>query len=233
MRTVVLVHGAWHGAWCWQRVVPLLAARGFEVFTPTLTGLGDRAHLVSPQVGLSTHVDDVVGFLRAHDLDDVVLVGHSYSGFVVRQAADRAAGRVGVVALLDAWVGADGSSVESQAPEWFTDALRSTAEAEGFGWLCPPPTADLVGVTDPEDVGWLEARLTPHPLRTFTDRTQLTDRLSAIPHHAAVCAQGFGLPFAELAVRIGCAEPTVLDSGHDAMVTAPEAVATFVATVAA
>lgn len=230
---MVLVHGAWHGAWCWQRVTPLLMAEGFDVRTPTLTGLGDRAHLVSPTVGLATHVEDVVTFLRANDLDDVLLVGHSYAGFVVREAADRVPDRVGAVALIDAWVGEDATSLDSQAPAWFTDALRAAAQADGFGWLCPPPTPDLVGVADPDEAAWLQARLVPHPLRTFSDRTHLTGAVTAIPHHAAVCTQGLGLPFAELAERVGCRQPTPLESGHDAMVTAPEAVARFLADAAA
>ena len=228
----MLVHGAWHGGWCWQRVVPFLAARGLAVHTPTLTGLGERAHLVSPSVGLATHVDDIVSFLRGNELDDVLLVGHSYAGLVVREAADRAPERVGAVGLLDAWVGGDGASVESLAPAWFNDAMRASAAKEGFGWLCPPPSPDLVGVTDPDDAGWLQPRLVAHPLRSFADRTHLTDRVVAIPHHAAVCADGIGLPFAAMAAEVGCARPTVLASGHDAMVTVPDAVADFVAAAA-
>lgn len=232
MKTVVLVHGAWHGGWCWQRVVPLLAARGLRVHTPTLTGLGERAHLVSPSVGLATHVDDIVSFLRCNDLDDVLLVGHSYAGLVVREATDRVSERVGAVVLLDAWVGGDGASVESQAPAWFNDALRESATKEGFGWLCPPPSPDLVGVTDPDEAGWLQPRLVAHPLRSFADRTRLTGHVMTIPHHAAVCSDGIGLPFAAMAAEVGCATPTVLESGHDAMVTVPEAVADFVAAAA-
>jgi len=230
--TVVLVHGAFHDGSCWQRVVPLLTARGLGVSVPTLTGAGERAHLLSPQVGLATHVEDVVAHLRHAGLGRVVLVGHSYAGLVVREAADRVPEQVAAVALIDAWVGGDGASLVSLAPPWFVDALRRATERDGFGWLCPPPSPDLVGVTDPDDVAWLAPRLGPHPFRTFVDATRVTGRVDGVPHHAAVCAEGLGLPFAALAAGVGCPEPTVLPSGHDAMVTAPAAVADFVARVA-
>ncbi len=94
MTTYVLVHGAWHGGWCWKRVAPLLRAAGHEVYAPTLTGLGERAHLLSPEVGLDTHVQDIVNVLTYEDLQDVVLVGHSYGGMVVAGVAERAAERL-------------------------------------------------------------------------------------------------------------------------------------------
>ncbi|MBN2622790.1 MAG: alpha/beta hydrolase [Acidimicrobiales bacterium] len=228
----MLVHGAWHGGWCWARVAPLLAACGFDVHTPTLTGLGDRSHLVSPAITLSTHVDDVVLAVERGGMDDVVLVGHSYAGFVVREAADRLGGRVGAVALIDAWVGDDGTSVASQAPAWFTESLHRSARTSATAWLCPPPSPELVGVTDPDDARWLRRNLVAHPLRTFEDRTRLTGRVDRIPHRAAVCSDGIGLPFADMAAAVGCAAPTEIASGHDAMVVAPEAVADFIAEAA-
>jgi pimeloyl-ACP methyl ester carboxylesterase len=122
------------------------------VSVPTLTGAGERAHLLSPQVGLATHVEDVVAHLRHAGLGRVVLVGHSYAGLVVREAADRVPEQVAAVALIDAWVGGDGASLASLAPPWFVDALRRATEQDGFGWLCPPPPPDFVGITDPDDV---------------------------------------------------------------------------------
>ena len=228
-RTVVLVPGAWHGAWCWRRVEEGLRSAGVAVTSVSLTGVGERAHLVSPQVGLGTHVDDVVTHLDRSDLADVVLVGHSYAGLVVREAADRVPGRVGEVVLLDAWVGDDGDSLLALAPPWFGDAVAASAAADGFGWLLPPPTADLVGVTDPGDAAWLAANLTPHPYRTFTDATRLTGAVDRIPHRAAVCAEGLGLPFADLAAAVaGVTDPVTIPGGHDAMVVAPRAVTDFV-----
>ena len=93
-QTFVLVHGAWHGGWCWKRVLPLLRALGHEVFTPTLTGLGERQHLMSAEIGLDTHIQDVLGVLEYEDLRDVVLVGHSYAGMVIAGVAEKAADRI-------------------------------------------------------------------------------------------------------------------------------------------
>src|SRR5580700_2534506 len=99
--TYVLVHGGGHGGWCWQRVVPLLRAAGHEVYTPTLTGLGERSHLLRPDIDLDTHIADVVGVLRYEDLTDVILVGHSYGGMVITGVADRALARIGQLVYLD------------------------------------------------------------------------------------------------------------------------------------
>ena len=178
-------------------------------------------------MGLSTHVEDIVGLLVGYDLNDVVLIGHSYAGFVVREAADRVPERIAVVGLLDAWFGHHGDSLAGRAPQWFNDAMDESASASGFGWLIPAPTPDLVGVTATQDADWLASRLSPHPRRTFTDPTLLTGKVEAIPHVAAVCAENIGLPFGDLAVTVD-PNPTVIPCGHDAMIIEPQAVADFV-----
>lgn len=224
---IVLVPGAWHGAWCWTEVSAILRAAGHDVHSVTLTGLADRSHLASPQVGLRLHATDLVSHLRWHDLHDVVLVGHSYAGFVVREAADRSPDRVRVVTLLDAWLGKDGDSLASQAPSWFTEALTSAAEREGFGWLCPAPSPDLVGVHDDRIAERMRRLLTPQPLLTFLEPTRLTGAVDRLEHRAAVCTDGIGLPFAELAAQVD-GDAVRIESGHDAMLVAPEAVARFI-----
>jgi pimeloyl-ACP methyl ester carboxylesterase len=217
MATYVLVHGAWHGGWCWRDVAGPLRAAGHQVLTPTLTGLGERASELRPDVGLRTHVDDVVELLRGGDLRDVVLVGHSYSGLVVREAADREPGRVARLVLVDAWVGPDGASMDGLAPESF----RRWVDAATTDGVIAVPRAAAVGVTDPDQVAWLEPQLTPHPRRTFADPTHLTGAVDAIPGRAVLCVPG-RLPFGEWARGLGY--PAVeLESGHDAMVTAPGA----------
>src|SRR4051812_20687830 len=116
MTTFVLVHGAWHGAWCWNRVRRQLQAKGHEVFTPTLTGLAERSHLLSREIDLKTHVTDVTSLLQWEDLSDVVLCGHSYGGSVISGAAARAGDRIGALVYLDAFVPRDGESVHDMLP---------------------------------------------------------------------------------------------------------------------
>ena len=111
MATYVLVHGGGHGGWCYQRVARLLRAQGHEVYTPTLTGLGERAHLLNAEVDLHRHVEDVAAVLHFEDLRDVILVGHSYGGMVITGAADWAADRVGKLVFLDAATPVNGQSL--------------------------------------------------------------------------------------------------------------------------
>jgi pimeloyl-ACP methyl ester carboxylesterase len=220
MATYVLVHGAWHGGWCWRDVAGKLRADGHRVLTPTLTGLGERAHELRPDIGLRTHVDDVVGVLRSEDLHEVVLVGHSYSGLVVREAADREPTRTARIVLVDGWVGPDGASMDGLAPDFFRDWIEA-ATADG---LIAVPAPATMGVTDPGQVAWLEERLTPQPRRTFADPTRLTGAVDAIPGRAVLCVPAAAIPFREWAHDLGYAT-VELRSGHNAMVTAPDALA--------
>jgi pimeloyl-ACP methyl ester carboxylesterase len=220
MADYVLVHGAWHGGWCWRRVAERLRAAGHRVLTPTLTGLGERAHLNGSAVGLHTHAEDIAGMLRFEDLRDVILVGHSYAGFVVREAADQMAERVRRIVLLDAWMGQDGESMDSRAPEWFRDWVDSATQD---GSIAVPPAA-AVGVTDDSDAAWLAGLLTPQPRLTFSQGTRLTGAVDEIPCQAVVCAPGNGIPFDQWARELGW-EPAVIKSGHDAMITVPAEVA--------
>jgi pimeloyl-ACP methyl ester carboxylesterase len=217
MSTYVLVHGAWHGGWCWERVATDLRERGHDVRTPTLTGLGERSSLAGPDVGLRTHVDDVVDLLLVEDLRDVVLVGHSYAGFVVREVADRLPERIAKVVLVDAWLGRNGDSMESRAPAWFRGWLEANTSD---GLIAVPPPAS-VGVSDPGDVAWLESLLTPQPSRTFSDATVLTGAVDEVECHAIVCSPGNGIPFAAWARDVGC-DPVEVASGHDVMIAAPK-----------
>jgi pimeloyl-ACP methyl ester carboxylesterase len=216
MATYVLVHGAWHGGWCWRDVVAPLRGAGHDVHVPTLTGLGERVHLYNPEIGLRTHVDDVMNLLRYGDLRNVVLVGHSYAGFVVREVADRLPDRVARLALVDAWAGRDGESLHDRAPRFFLDWLDSVT-VDG---TIPPAPASLVGVTDPVQTAWLESLLAPHPRRTFSDPARLTGAVDELPCRAVLCSPDGPMPFPRIAAEFGW-PATVLDVGHDAMVTAP------------
>ena len=230
MGVFVLVHGGWHGGWCWRKVVPLLRATGHEVYTPTLTGLGERAHLASPDVGLETHIQDIVGLLEYEDLHNVVLVGHSLAGGVVSGAADRAAHRIDHLVYLDASVLRDGEcDLDAVRPEeraW----LEKKARAEG-GWLVAPPRMKHpFGVTDEVDATWVNSRLTPHPLRAFTDRLHLERSASSGPLPGArtyiFCAEGTETLEPSPSVERARTEPgwqfLELDTAHDAMITDPQ-----------
>jgi pimeloyl-ACP methyl ester carboxylesterase len=145
MATYVTVHGAWDGGWLWRPVARHLQASGHEVFTVTLTGSGERAHLASPRVDLATHVADVVNVLRYEDLHDVVLVGHSYGGIVITGVAELEPQRLARLVYLDAFVPRDGESLADLLPPDVVEAFEERARTRGDGWRIPhdPPDADL------------------------------------------------------------------------------------------
>ncbi len=146
MATFVLVHGAWHGSWCWKRVRKTLQADGHEVFTPTLTGVAERSHLISPQVSLDTHIADVVNLIRWEELDDVVLCGHSYGGCVITGAADRVADRIKALVYLDAFIIGDGQALHDVLPPEVRDAQLEGAAERGHGWQVQPISAEFFRV---------------------------------------------------------------------------------------
>lgn len=133
MATFVLIHPAWFGGWCWKKIVPLLRAPGHIVYTPTLSGLGERAHLAAPQIGLGTHVDDVVNVLTYEDLEGVVLVGTSSAGSVITAVADRVPARIGQLVYLDAFVPRDGQSILDMISPDRRPAMEALVQSEGDG----------------------------------------------------------------------------------------------------
>ena len=133
MSVYVLVHGAWHGSWCWKRVRKALQAQGHEVFTPTLTGVGERSHLLSPQVNLETHICDVVNLIRWEELSNVLLCGHSYAGAVISGAADRVPELIGALVYLDAFVLEDSRSLHDDLPPEHRQGQLEAARLHGEG----------------------------------------------------------------------------------------------------
>lgn len=172
LRTFVLVHGAWHGGWCWRRVADILTARGHRVFAPSLTGLGDRAHLFSKNISLQTHVEDILSLVETEELNDFVLVGHSYGGFVISGVADTLRERVSHYVYLDASVppdmspGASFSWAGCNPPEAREARLKSVQE-QGKGVALPAPPPSAFAVTQPTDVAWMQRHLEPMPLQTY------------------------------------------------------------------
>jgi pimeloyl-ACP methyl ester carboxylesterase len=240
---IVLVHGAWHGGWCWSRVTPRLEAAGHRVFAPSLTGLGEREHLANPVPSLATHVADIVNLVQAEELRDVVLVGHSYGGMVITGAADALRGRVRHLVYLDAAVPSDGQSLASFVPGIAPEEAgrRETvfrSMAPDGTWL-PPIAPAMAGVTAPDDVQWLQRRLRPHPLRTWLDPIALPHGGHTGIRKTYVVAANppttpMGYPRMAEAVR-GTPEWTCheIACGHDMMVLDPLQTAAFIAQAAA
>src|SRR3982074_954430 len=160
-----MIHGAWHDSWCWKRVRDLLTAEGHRVFTPTLTGLGERGHLLSRDVGLDTHIMDVVNLLIWEDLRDIVLIGHSYGGIVVRHVVDRLPDRVRSLVYLDAFVPEDGKSLVAHLPD-SGKQLREAALSRGDAWKVPPLPASVFAI-NAADAAWVDRQCTLHPLSSF------------------------------------------------------------------
>jgi pimeloyl-ACP methyl ester carboxylesterase len=183
----VLVHPAWLGGWCWRKVTPLLRDRGHDVYTPTLAGLGERAHLANPEISLATHIEDVVNVLEFEDLHRVILVGNSSGGMVITGVADRVPTRLAQVVYLDAFVPGDGQSLVDLLPPDRRQAMENLVKVEGQGCLLPrfaplPPEKilrDSWGVTSDDDVSWALARLRPTPFRHFIDPVNLTKPAAA------------------------------------------------------
>ncbi len=229
MTNFVLVHGAWFGAWSWSRVVPRLQSRGHDVYAVTLTGLGERSHLLTPEVSLQTHVDDVVNFVEFQDLREVVLVGHSYAGIVIGCASHRVPERIAHLVYLDAFVPDHGKSNFDLQVERFREMMEELAKVEGEGWKVPAldPSSESLGVTNGNDVEWLRSKLTAHPLRTFTEPAILGNPdADRIPRTHIFCT---GNPpdgsFPRIAKQIkGSADWRYIElaAPHAAMITAPE-----------
>jgi pimeloyl-ACP methyl ester carboxylesterase len=235
MAAYVLIHGAWHGGWCWARVAPLLRAAGHEVYTPTLTGLGERAHLLSPSVGLETHVEDVLGVLHYEDLRNVVLVGHSYGGMVITGVAEQAADRLAHLVYLDAFIPGDGQSLFDLMPADRVAAYRGLAASAGEGWRIPAPPVERYGVTAEADLQWAGPRVGPHPLLTMEQPVRCsTGAGAALPKTYIYCAEFAAFaPFAEQAQADPAWRYHELPTGHDAMVTMPRQLADLLCEITA
>ncbi|NIJ12917.1 pimeloyl-ACP methyl ester carboxylesterase [Saccharomonospora amisosensis] len=233
MSSFVLIHGAWHGGWVWQRVAPTLRAAGYEVHTPTLTGVSDRAHLLNPSVGLSTHIQDVVALLEAYDLTDVTLVGHSYAGQVVTGVADRVPTRLAKRVYLDAFVGDDADAAIDLLPETIAGHYRESVAGPGFGWLIPVRSLSVLGVSEEADLEWLTPRLTPHPWLTYTEPLRLSGAERGVPAEFIECVDWMRAfqPHAERAASRDWPVHNI-GTGHEAMVTAPKELADLLLSVA-
>ena len=225
----VLVHGAWHGGWCWARVAARLRAAGHRVFTPTCTGLGERAHLMSRDITLDTFTNDVANVVEAEELKDVILVGHSFGGLPVSGVAERMPSRLRHLVYLDALLVEPGRRpFDILAPEVVARRLKAAEESSG-GVSLPPQPPESFGVTDPADIAWLARRLTPHPLGTYTSPLNIRNPVgNGLPRTYVACTNpGYGFLDPVKTWLRGQEGWRVLAiaSGHDAMITAPDELA--------
>ncbi|MFN2645263.1 MAG: alpha/beta fold hydrolase [Burkholderiales bacterium] len=226
--TFLLVHGAWGGSWMWSRVAPLLRQAGHEVHTPSLTGIGERSHLASPAVSVSTHVTDVLQCLRYERLSDIVLVGHSYGGMVVTGVAEQAPERVAALVYLDAFVPADGEALLDLLP----GAVRSAFPADG--WQVPPLAPERQGLRDADEIAWLDGRRDPHPRGCFTEPLALEGRYGG--RRAYIFCNGYSptsfTPFAERARNDRAWRYHELPTHHYPHVSMPRETAELLAAIA-
>ena len=225
MTTFVLVHGAYHGGWCWPRVAAPLRRAGHAVLTPTLTGLGDRAHLLSPEVGLHTMIEDVVGVFEAEELDGVVLVAHSFGALPVLGALARIARQVEHVVILDGIVVPPGEIGFAGLSDEVVRDRRAAARAHPSAVAIPPPPAEFFGVTEPVDHAWVTRRLRAHPLRSYTEPLPVQGPVDAgLPVTYLRCTSPVfpGLGGAEQVVRDQAWSHRTIPATHDAMITHPD-----------
>jgi pimeloyl-ACP methyl ester carboxylesterase len=234
--TFVLVHGAFHGGWCWHRVADRLTEAGARVFTPTMTGLADRAHLLSRSVGLATFFDDVLGVLAAEELTDTILVGHSFGGMVISGVADRRPDLIRHLVYLDAVVPIAGRSALDMLPDDIAETRRRTAMEFSGGLSIPMPPAAAFDVPPGPDQDWVARRITPHPLAAYADPIVLSHPVgNSLPRTYIRCTGPIYRATAPSYARIE-ADPgwslLDIDTGHDAMITAPGPLADMLLAIA-
>ncbi len=223
MGIFVFVHGSWHGGWCWQKLTPLLQQAGHTVYAPTLTGLGERSHLLTQEVGLYTHIRDIAQVLEYEDLHQVILVGHSYAGIVISGVAEELSHRLARLVFLDAVIPEDGQSVFDSLP-----VLKESFERRALsgGWLDAPLAPEVMGVTNVNEMSWMKARLCPMPFLTHQQPVQLLNTdAKKLPRTYIRCTQW---PLTEALAQHAKAmgwDYHEVHCGHDVMVIAPQELA--------
>jgi pimeloyl-ACP methyl ester carboxylesterase len=222
-KTFVLVHGAWHGGWCWRRVSDLLEKKGHKVFTPTMTGLGACSHLLNKNVNLTTHITDIANFIKWENLSNVVLVGHSYGGLIISGIAEQMADKIDSIVFLDAFMPENGDSLAEKAAPFFKDLLAK-AQASGDVALKAPPSK-LFGVED-KDQPWVDSKCTPQPLATYFEKSVYAGGRDKVAKKSFIRAKGYNSAAFD-AAHAKCKANTAwktyeMTCGHDAMVVQPD-----------
>ena len=211
--TFVLVHGAWHGGWCWRRVADRLTAKGHYVVAPTLSGVGERSHLPPDSINLTTQINDVIGEIKWKDLNSIVLVGHSYGGMVISGVAEQLQNRIAAIVYLDAFMPADGQSLY--------DLNHAPSPTEK---ISPPHPAAYFHV-NATDSAWVDSKLTPHPMQCFTEKLKVTSAYQAIPKKVYIRAPLFKNAAFDTALAQCRADRSwkteIVTCGHDVMIDQP------------
>ncbi len=221
MSTYVLVHGGFQGGWSYRRVAKLLRDAGHEVYTPTLTGLGERSHLAHLPINLDTHIADIVNTIVWEELSDVVLLGHSYGGMVITGVADRIAERIATLVYLDALVPEDGNTLFTLRPEYRDYFLGQVADS---GLLVPQSPASAFDTALPEDWAWIDSKTTPHPFACFLQAIALSGRCTA--RRVFVYATGGICEAMYEPFKAACETVIAVErSGHSIMIDQPQRVA--------
>lgn len=223
MANVVLAHGAWSAAWAWKKMRPLFAKAGHAFYSPTYTGLGERAHLSRPDIDLATHVQDVLNVIEFEDLKDVVLLGHSYGGMVATGVADKAPGRIARVIYIDAFAPRDGQSLFDLLGPKGEAHMRAGAAKDGDGWQLPinPMPAD----TSPEDAAWATPRRRKQPIKTFEQKIKLESKSTPPRHYIYALKSGPGDVFRQFGERARSEagwKYYEIDASHNPHITCPD-----------
>lgn len=224
MATFVMIHGGMTGGNSWKKVKESLEANNHKVFTPTLSGLADRNHLAHPNVDLQTHIQDVLNLIAAENLEEIILVGHSYSGMVITGVASRVPLKIKKVIYLAAVVPFTGESMFDAVGPSISNSLYNSAHNNN-GWQVPAAAAESYGITQPEDVEWYNSMATAHPIKCFTQALPFNDTTVEPLNKVYIsCSQDELLtPMIERAesLNIACKQ---INAAHFAMITSPEAV---------
>ena len=236
-RTFVLIHGAWHGGWCWRDVADTLRAKGHKVYAPSLTGLADRSHLLSTSINLDTHITDIVNLFNWEDIDNAVLVGHSYAGWPISGAAEKLAGKISSIVFLDAFLPENGQKGMDLSSAQFQQALKD-AIAKGEAGRAVPK-AEAFKILDPKNIPWVQAKMTPQPTGLATSAIVLTGARDKIAKKTYIRAAEYPQPNFDAALAKCKADKSwrtielpASVTGHDVMVDAPQRLAEILMEVA-
>ena len=229
MATYMLVHGGGHGGWCYQFVAKILRAHGHEVYTPTMTGVGEREHLLSPTVDMNLQITDIVKAIEFEDLRDVILVGHSYGGMIITGVADRIGDRIANLVYLDAAYPENGQSLVDHAGEIMLAARQTARIVNGIELILFPgdDPMSFFGVTEPDQIEWMKPKLTPHPWKCFDQKLVLKNEAAVrkIPQSFISCTYRMDDDSRKTQKALSEGRYWEIDTGHDLMISEPQATA--------